>query len=111
VNGSFVGGLPSALKAAGLEGKYKIVSGKGNSLDQQHVLDGRQLATVNSSFFLAGWQDLDEAIRYSMGLPVPEGDHRVKPLLLTMANIGTPQDSYDRPTDYAAQFKKLWNVG
>jgi ribose transport system substrate-binding protein len=110
VNGAFIDGLPDALKSAGLEGRYKIVSGKGASLDQQNVLDGKELETVNSSFLMAGWQDMDEAIRYAMGLPIPAGDHRVVPLLLTKDNIGTPADSYDRPIDYAAQFEKLWLV-
>jgi hypothetical protein len=32
-------------------------------------------------------------------------------VLLTKADIGTPQSSYDVPADYAAQFKKLWLVG
>jgi ribose transport system substrate-binding protein len=110
VNGSFIGGLPDVLKSASLEGRYQIVSGKGDSLDQQNVLNGQQLATVNSSFFMAGWQDMDEAIRYTMGLPIPAGDHSVAPLLLTKDNIGTPAESYDRPIDYAAQFEKLWLV-
>jgi hypothetical protein len=32
-------------------------------------------------------------------------------VLLTKSNIGTPKDSFDRPTDYAQQFEQLWHVG
>ena len=111
VNGAFTAQLPAALKAAGLQGKYKIISGQGVSVDQQSVLDGDQLATVNSPLTMGGWQDMDMAIRTVMGLPIPQGDHIVPIALLTKDNIGTPKDSYDIPSDYAAQFKKLWQVG
>jgi ribose transport system substrate-binding protein len=111
VNGTFTAQLPQALKAAGLAGKFKIISGQGASADQQNVLDGTQLATVNSPLTMGGWQDLDMAIRVAMKLPIPAGDHVVPVALLTKQNIGTPQDSYDIPSDYAAQFEKLWKVG
>jgi ribose transport system substrate-binding protein len=111
VNGAFIAQLPQALSAAGLGGKYKIISGKGVSLDQQNVLNGTALATVNSPLVMGGWQDVDMAIRTVMHLPIPAGDHIVPMVLLTKADIGTPQSSYDVPADYAAQFKKLWLVG
>jgi ribose transport system substrate-binding protein len=111
VNGSFVAQLPPALKAAGLDGKFKIISGQGVSVDQKNVLNGDQLATVNSPLTMGGWQDVDMAVRKVMNLPIPAGDHIVPIALLTKDNIGTPEDSYDIPADYAAQFKKLWQVG
>jgi ribose transport system substrate-binding protein len=111
VNGAFTAQLPAALKAAGLSGKFKIISGQGVSVDQQSVLTGDQLATVNSPLTMGGWQDMDMAIRTVMGLPIPAGDHVVPIALLTKDNIGTPKDSYDIPSDYAAQFKHLWQVG
>jgi ribose transport system substrate-binding protein len=111
VNGSFTAQLPAALKAAGLSGKFQIISGQGVSVDQQNVLNGDQLATVNSPLTMGGWQDMDMAIRTVMGLPIPAGDHVVPIALLTKDNIGTPKDSYDIPSDYAAQFKTLWQVG
>ncbi|WP_375476320.1 hypothetical protein [uncultured Jatrophihabitans sp.] len=111
VNGAFVAQLPQALAAAGLTGKYKIISGQGESGDQKNVLSGTALATVNSPLTMGGWQDMDMAIRKVMNLPIPAGDHVVPIAVLTKSNIGTPQDSYDIPSDYAAQFKKLWQVG
>jgi ribose transport system substrate-binding protein len=111
VNGAFTAQLPAALKAAGLAGKFQIISGQGVSVDQQSVLSGDQLATVNSPLIMGGWQDMDMAIRTVMGLPIPAGDHVVPIALLTKDNIGTPKDSYDIPSDYAAQFKTLWQVG
>jgi ribose transport system substrate-binding protein len=110
-NGSFTDTLPEALKAAGLAGQVKVISGQGVSLDQQNVLNGTQLATVSSPLTLSGWQDVDIAIRLVMHQPIPAGDGVVPWVLLTKSNIGAPSDSYDRPADYPAQFKKLWDVG
>ncbi|WIX75659.1 hypothetical protein QRX50_29685 [Amycolatopsis carbonis] len=110
VNSQFISQLPQALRGANLDEKFKILGGKGNSVDQANVLNGTQLATVNSPFVMGGWQDIDEAIRFAMGLPIPEGDHSATPILLTKNNIGKPLDSYDVPLDYADQFKRLWKV-
>jgi ribose transport system substrate-binding protein len=111
VNGAFTDQLPQALKAAGLGGKFKLISGQGVSLDQQNVLNGTQLATVSGPFIEGGWQDMDIAIRAVMHLPASAGDNEVPWVLLTKANIGTPSDSYDVPAGYQAQFEKLWQVG
>ncbi|QRP42840.1 substrate-binding domain-containing protein [Amycolatopsis sp. FDAARGOS 1241] len=110
VNSQFISQLPQALRGANLDGKFKILGGKGNSVDQANVLNGTQLATVDSPFLMGGWQDVDEAIRFAMGLPVPEGDHSAAPILLTKNNIGKARDSYDVPVDYADQFMKLWKL-
>lgn len=111
VNATFVTQLPSALQAAGLAGKYKIIGGKSGALVQQQVLNGTELAVINSPLTMGGWQDVDMAIRKVMNLPIPQGDQVVPTVLLTKANIGTPSESYDVPVDYAAQFEKLWQVG
>lgn len=111
VNATFVTQLPSALQAAGLAGKYKIIGGKSGALVQQQVLNGTELAVINSPLTMGGWQDVDMAIRKVMNLPIPQGDQVVPTVLLTKANIGTPSESYDVPADYAAQFEKLWQVG
>jgi ribose transport system substrate-binding protein len=110
VNATFVTQLPSALAAAGLAGKFKIISGPSEAPDQQNVLNGTVLATVNSPYIMGGWQDVDMAIRTAMHLPIPAGDHVVPTVLLTKADVGTPQNSYDVPAGYAAQFKTLWHV-
>jgi hypothetical protein len=111
VNGQFTDQLPQALQAAGLAGKYKIITGTGVAADQQNVLNGTQLATVSSPWVLGGWQDMDEAIRWVMHLPIPSGDNVVPWVLLTKSNIGTPENSYDKPANYAQQFEQLWHVG
>jgi hypothetical protein len=109
--GSFTATLPQALQAAGLGGKFKIISGLGEATDQQNVLNGTQLATAGAPYRLGGWQDMDIAIRAVMHLPASAGDSVVPWVLLTKANTGTPSDSYDEPANYPAQFKKLWHVG
>ena len=111
VNGQFIGQLPQALNSAGLQGKYKIISGSGVSTDQQNVLNGTQLATVSSPYVEDGWQDIDMAIRHVMNLPIPAGDNVVPWTLLTKSNIGTPKDSWEAPDNYPQLFKQLWHVG
>ena len=111
VNGAFTDTLPEALKAAGLTGKYQVISGQGVSTDQQNVLQGSQLATVSGPFILGGWQDMDMAIRDVMHLAPSPGDNVVPWVLLNKSNIGKPSDSYDVPTDYPSLFEKLWHVG
>jgi ribose transport system substrate-binding protein len=111
VNGAFTDQLPQALQAAGLGGKFQLLSGQGVSLDQQNVLNGTQLATISGPFIEGGWQDMDMAIRDVMHLPASPGDNDVPWVLLTKANIGTPSNSYDVPVGYASQFEKLWQVG
>jgi hypothetical protein len=111
VNGAFTDTLPGALKAAGLAGKYQVISGQGVSTDQQNVLAGSQLATVSGPFILGGWQDMDMAIRAVMKLPPSPGDNVEPWVLLNKSNISTPSDSYDVPTDYPSLFEKLWHLG
>jgi hypothetical protein len=110
VNGAFVAQLPQALKAAGLDGKFEIISGRGRAANQQSVLDGTALYSASSPLTYGGWQDIDAAIRTVMGLHIPEADHRADAYLLTKDNIGTPRESYDLPIGYEEQFKRLWKV-
>lgn len=110
VNGDITSQLPSALKAAGLSSKYKLVSGAGTSRDQMNVKDNTQLSTMGAALSYGGFQDVDIALRLVEHMPIPAGDRAVFNPLLTQSNVGTPRDSYDLPTDYARQFEKLWNV-
>jgi ribose transport system substrate-binding protein len=110
-NGSFTDQLPQALQSAGLAGQLKLISGEGLSADQQNVLNGSQLSSASTPLTMAGWQDVDEAIRLVMHLPIPAGDQTVPWVLLTKSNIGSPENTFDRPANYAAQFEALWRVG
>jgi ribose transport system substrate-binding protein len=111
VDGAFTDTLPQALKAAGLAGKYQIINGGGIATDQQFVLNGTELSTVSNPLTMGGWQDMDMAIRFAMHLPPSPGDNVVSWVLLNKANVGTPSDSYDVPTNYPSLFEKLWDVG
>jgi hypothetical protein len=46
-----------------------------------------------------------------MNLPTTLCDHVVPAVLLAKADIGIPENSYDIPSDYADQSKKLFRVG
>jgi ribose transport system substrate-binding protein len=112
VNGVFIATLPAALRAVGIDpGTYKIMTHSGVRDVQQFVQDGTFYSTTAFGYQYEGWLGVDAALRASQGLPVGE-EHQLLPLpLLTKDTVGTPLDSYDLPTDYQAQFKKLWLLG
>jgi ribose transport system substrate-binding protein len=110
VDGAFLTGLTSQLSTAGLSGNFKIVSGSGSAQNQSNVKRGVEAATIGSAFRYSGWLAVDAMLRHLAGMPIPAGDGGIPTQLLTKDTVGTPSDSYDLPSDYAAQFQRLWNV-
>ena len=53
---------------------------------------------------------IDAAARVSESMSVPDGDDNTAIQLLVKGNFTTPQESLLAPTDYPAQFEKLWLV-
>jgi ABC-type sugar transport system substrate-binding protein len=107
--GSFVPGLPAALQAAGVN-NVKIGGGSPSIENEQDLLSGTESAWTAQSYLYNAWQVVDEAARHLEGMSISEGDGGSMQLLLTKGNVGTPQESYDGPTDYQQQFEALWHV-
>jgi ribose transport system substrate-binding protein len=109
-NGPFAQGLPAALTAAGISG-VNIVSLSGGVQNQQDILSGTELATVNATSTSAAYYGLDATLRNIEGMKIPAGYGAQPFQILTKATIvPPPKASYDLPFKYAAQFKKLWKV-
>lgn len=108
--GPFLSGLPSALKAAGLN-NIKIGGGAPSITDLQNLATGTEAAWTGEAPSQIGWAVVDVAARAQLGMTVPDADGGRPQQLLVKSNVGTPTESLDAPKDYQAQYKKLWLVG
>jgi ribose transport system substrate-binding protein len=111
-NGPFVQTLPSALRAAGIDpNSIKVLTHSGTSTVQQLVKTDQFYSTTAFGYQYEAWLGVDAVLRAMQKLPIGK-EHELLPLpLLTKDTIGTPADSYDLPSDYQEQFKKLWLLG
>ena len=76
------------------------------------VKAGRQSAFTGLALHYGGWLMLDMVLRKMEGTSFnPDGDGGLPKQLLTKNVEFTVSTSYDKPTDYADQLKKLWQVG
>jgi ABC-type sugar transport system substrate-binding protein len=104
-------GVVSALKAAGLSGKVKIVSDDGQVANMQAIKDGTEAATVGVPLMMSEWYVADAMARYSLGMSLLPVSKEVLPMqLFTSNNVPNPIAQYDGPTDYQTLFKGLWHV-
>jgi ribose transport system substrate-binding protein len=102
-------GVPSALAAAGLSSKVKLVTQSGSL---QQVADGQQAVNTPEPDQMIGWMMMDAAVRALSGQPVNESQYAVLPgNYITKANVGNPSVPYGAVPNFAAQFLKLWHVG
>jgi ribose transport system substrate-binding protein len=114
VDGTFIDGLTTALQAAGLGTKYKIVSASASTTNLQNVKSGTETMTLgNGGFQYGGWLDIDTVLRHLEGMPITvtnsAGGGFPSPVL-TKANVPAPTPDLNLPTNYAQQFEKLWKV-
>jgi ribose transport system substrate-binding protein len=107
----FIDGLPSALSAAGLANTVKVASNWGDVQAETYVKSGQEAATTGLASEYSGWLDVDVAARLleKARLPSPS-DGGLPTQLLTQSNVGTPDNSYNLPSDYPTEFKSLWHV-
>jgi ribose transport system substrate-binding protein len=112
-DGVFIDPLPAALAGAGLGGTVKVIAQGG---DAQNIIDlkaGRLAALTGLPSIYAGWLSLDVALRHyeGMSMPADGGDGGVPTQLLTKASVGSVTGSFELPTDFRDQIKKLWLLG
>lgn len=106
----FFDSYPSAAKVAGVSAK---VAGTAPSLQGMTSLKNNQFQAVSVHPQVeVGWVIADVALRYAMHLPIPAEDTGALPVRLLTPAMTFPTDRIEEyPTDYEAQFKKLWHVG
>jgi ribose transport system substrate-binding protein len=104
---AFVGGVASAVSGADL--KVKIGSAGITLQSQQDIVTGSEAVGTTLGYLYDGWQFIDAAARHAEGMSVPQA--AAPSQLIVKANFkGTPRNSYDLPSNYQAQFEKLWKI-
>lgn len=110
-DGALAAGLTGAMDAAGVTG-VKIAAATSGATDQAAVKAGQEAAATPAPIALAVWLEVDAAIRFSEGMPVPAVQEPLQ-LLTTQSMAATgvaPSDDYPYPADYQQAFKQLWKV-
>ncbi|MGA8337681.1 MAG: substrate-binding domain-containing protein [Solirubrobacteraceae bacterium] len=109
-DGPFADGVTSALSAAGLNGKVKIV---GEAADQAGIAalkNGSEAAWTGFDPGYQAYEDMDIAFRDAEGATIPLSQEAQQPTqLLTKDTIGSTTN-WSAPTDAQAQFLKLWHL-
>ena len=110
VDAAFAAALPAALDAAGLSGKVKVAGCCGDSTTEAGLSTGKFDAITGVNGFYAGFASVDAAIRASQGLPIPKNEGILPVGLLVKGTTVEPADSFQYPTDFIDQLKKLWKL-
>lgn len=109
-DGPFADGITSALSAAGLSGKVKVI---GEAADQAGIAalkTGQEAAWTGFDPGYQSLEDMDIAFRDAEGMTIPVSQEGQQPTqLLTKATIGSTTN-WTAPTDAQAQFLKLWHL-
>jgi ribose transport system substrate-binding protein len=109
-DGPFADGVTSALSAAGLNGKVKII---GEAADQAGIAalkSGSEAAWTGFDPGYQAYEDMDIAFRDAEGATIPLSQEGTQPTqLLTKDTIGSTTN-WSAPTDAQAQFLKLWHL-
>jgi len=110
VNGPFLTGLPAALSAAGLS-NIKMSGESGDATNLTNVKAGKEQAYTGLATHHAAWLMVDMVLRNLQGMDYDkDGDGGAPKQLLTQDVTFDVSGSYDKPADFAGQFKKLWLV-
>lgn len=110
-DGVFINGLPSALQAAGLANRVKVIGESASVEQRQELLSGQAQAFTGLATPYGGWVAVDAAIRHLEGMPIDPTGGGLPKQLLTKATVGNPVPPFGQPTNYPQQFKKLWKLG
>jgi ribose transport system substrate-binding protein len=109
-DGPFADGITSALSAAGLSGKVKVI---GEAADQAGIAalkNGSEAAWTGFDPGYESFENMDIAFRDTEGMPIPLDQEAQQPTqLLTKDTIGSISN-WSAPTDAESQFLKLWHL-
>jgi len=109
-DGPFADGVPSALSAAGLTSKVKVI---GEAADQAGIAalkTGQEAAWTGFDPGYQSLENMDIAFRDAEGMPIPLSQEAQQPTqLLTKSTIGS-STNWSAPSNAEAQFLKLWHI-
>ncbi len=110
-DGPFADGITSALSAAGLNGKVKVIGEAADTAGIAALKNGSEAAWTGFDPGYQAYEDMDIAFRNAEGMTVPVALEAQQPTqLLTKDTIGSTTN-WSAPTDAQAQFLKLWHLG
>ena len=109
-DGPFADGITSALSAAGLNGKVKVIGEAADVAGIAALKNGSEAAWTGFDPGYQAYEDMDIAFRDALGMTIPVSQEGVQPTqLLTKDTIGSTTN-WSAPTDAQAQFLKLWHL-
>jgi ribose transport system substrate-binding protein len=109
-DGPFADGITSALSAAGLNGKVKVIGEAADTAGIAALKNGSEAAWTGFDPGYQAYEDMDIAFRDAEGITIPVSQEAVQPTqLLTKDTIGSTTN-WSAPTDAQAQFLKLWHL-
>lgn len=104
-------GLDSALRAAGLLNKVKIISRAANPAALKAIDDGTQWASVGLELASSGYRCVDQLARLMMGVPLGDrADQAGWEQVYVKGNV-TQTSVQPEPPDYVRTYRTAWHVG
>ena len=115
--GDLSAGVYSALQAAGLNEKVKLVGVQANKPVADELAKGNVAAWASQAQEFAGWLSMDAAARLAVGMPLEKYEETGG--LPTYVNVGPeagealledPEGEWPGPEGFQEQFEELWQV-
>jgi len=104
-------GLDSALAAAGLSGKVKIISRAADAASLKAIDAGTQWASIGLELAAAAYRSVDQIVRMIAGVPLGDrADAAGWQQIYTKDNI-TQTSANPEPPGYAKAYYAAWHVG
>lgn len=104
-----------AVKQAGAGDRVKIVSSNADEAPMKQLAAGELMAAnVGMPLEWTGWATADQTLRALVG-ETPVADERIPLRLFSTQNIDQidvdkPQETWYGPTDFRADYRKLWGI-
>ena len=112
--GPFAAGIDSALAAAGLGGKVKIIGEAADEAALTATKAGKHTAWTGFNPVYSTYVMMDAMLRDSLGMPVDQSKAGIQPTqILTKDNVApviNSQGQWLEPADALDQYKKLWGM-
>lgn len=116
-NGQFVPGFPSALAAAGLSSRVKVVGFTATTQDSAAIKAGTEQAYTPLADSIQTWLMIDAALRFAEGMTIPTSAYATfgtPTVLIDSATVNSISEAnvsdFQIPTNWRQQFLKLWKV-
>jgi ribose transport system substrate-binding protein len=108
--GPFANGVDSALAAAGLSNKVKMIGQAADEAALANIKSGKHAAWTGFDPVYSTYVMMDSMFRDAEGMPIDENKAGLQPTqIITKANAPS-SSTWSEPTDALNQFKQLWQL-